>query len=326
MLPPVASSDSADPADRRYWPIASVASREDQRPLAQAQPGSAALRGLSARPKPDCAEMMSETLGALFPRGVDHSSPQFERTADRLAALSAAAPAVVQLAYTGDWSAERSNAFSERLLDKILALDEPKQRFTALSLLLSKEGNAFDPSELLDARAVIRILDAASAFESPQQLVLVEMVLPRPDEGIFPPVGLGRREPSEHKLVIDRIFTFLSGMNVQDQAAPLARLISSNPMRAAKPEDRWPIAQAMADAVFAQGPEQLPWQFKEFVSQLVYFFPSGFRPELTTKMTEFLGDCPREFQRKHARVLLSARYLVPGYTHEMLERMARDDN
>lgn len=279
----------------------------------------AAASSVAAVPRFNLPEVVESLFGGIENPGDRQSnSDSAAKTADRLAALSAAAPAILEVATYDERAKALPKALSERLLDRILALEKPSHRFAALSLLVSQAQDSSAPDldgapnkpsltyragmtellelprlsnrgELLDAKALTRIVDAIPTLPSPHQSALLEMSIPASVEA---------GDQNEKKIMMDRILALLSGMDREDRVAPLAKLISSHPLALLKAADRPSIARSIWRAVLEQGHDQPPALFAAFINNVVLKLAPSRQRELMPEIGQFLKASPSEFIRE----------------------------
>ncbi|CAN7297569.1 hypothetical protein LJR230_001401 [Trinickia sp. LjRoot230] len=279
----------------------------------------AAASSVAAVPRFNLPEVVESLFGGIeHPGDRQSNSDSAAKAADRLAALSAAAPAILEVATYDERAKALPKALSEHLLDRILALEKPSHRFAALSLLVSQPQDASEPDlndaptgptltyrpgmtgllelprlssrgELLDAKALTRIVDAIPTLPSPHQSALLEMSIP---------ACIKAGDQNEKKITMNRILALLSGMDREDRVAPLAKLISSHPLALLKAVDRPSIARSILRAVVEQGHDQPPALFGEFINNVLLKLAPNRQHQFMREIGQFLKASPSEFIRE----------------------------
>lgn len=275
------------------------------------KPGAviATARGTPQAGLPDIVESL---FGGVESR-IDRLSPQLGRAAieaDRLAALSGAAASIFKLVDRGDGSNDLPKKVSAHLLDRILALEEPRHRFAALRLLVSEPYGG----ELLDIAAFARILDAMPALPSRHQSVLLEAIVPD---------CVKNCDSSQQVIMASRVLDLLPGMDVEDRIVPLSKLVKSWPLASVRAPARPALASAIGDAISALGAQRPPELVREFASDALCHLAARPQRELVNQIIQFVSESPRELQRAQAKALLSIK-LMPLYTEAKLRSMAAD--
>ncbi|CAN7297485.1 hypothetical protein LJR230_001400 [Trinickia sp. LjRoot230] len=282
-----------------------------------------------ATPQPDLHEIVESLFGGVEngDRLRSLQSTSDAAAADRLAALSATASAVLELIDAGHASNDLPQALSEHLLDRILALEEPRHRFTALRLLLSApvDAPALDAmfeeqpwpyrGEVLGFGAFIRIADAIEALPLRYQGVLLEAMVP---------VCIANADKSENEIMLNRILALLRGIDLEDRVVTIEKLIRCYPLRGIALAKQPSIARAIRDAVFAQGPGQPPELLKDLFDYVSSFLLGHHHKyKFVQEVIKFLNESPPEFRRIQAEKLVSASG-VPSDLVGTLKSMARD--
>ncbi|CAN7297414.1 hypothetical protein LJR230_001398 [Trinickia sp. LjRoot230] len=291
------------------------------------KPGAviATARGTPQAGLPDIVESL---FGGVESR-IDRLSPQLGSAAieaDRLAALSGAAASIFELVDRGDRSNDLPKKVSAHLLDRILALEEPRHRFAALRLLVSRplDAQATEDAlggepvpyrgELLDIGAFARILDAMPTLPPRYQSVLLEAIVPD---------CIATTYSSEKVIMVKRVLDLLPRMDVEDRIVPLLKLVKSLPVSSVRAPARPALARAIANEIFRLGAQQPPELVSEFAFDASRRLASGPLRELVNEIIRFVSESPRELQRAQAKALLSIK-LMPLYTEAKLRSMAGD--
>ncbi|WP_436018430.1 hypothetical protein [Trinickia sp. LjRoot230] len=272
---------------------------------------------------------IAESLFGGVENRVDRLSPQSGSSAaaaDRLAALASAAPATFELVEHEDQSKDLVKALSTSVLDRILALEEPRHRFSALLELVSapRDNPAFvealagqplpNKGDVLDFGAFTRIIDAIPGLPSRYRAALLEAMLPQ---------CLYAGNMDETAIIVNRVVALLLDVIGEDCVPPLQKLVSGRPLVFAKRSERLPIARAIRRVIFVQGSTVPPQLLADFVTKVVADLSLSHQYDPMNQMVQFVRESPRELRSARAKALLSSN-AMPSHMEAKLRSMARD--